>query len=180
MIEHPYEWNDSFRPIKEDATRQKLADEYRNLRLKFSARTLLPLAKGGERWAALHLVELCAESVRDNCRITGDVAEWLSHALLHIARGDTIEQALAIPPRGKGKAKEGRASVESGRRISLAYQAACVMLVDKQKQLYAFSKVGDDNGVDGETVKKAWQEFRVTVEREIRLQQEHLGKVFRI
>ena len=179
MTHDPYAWRQERWDIN-GRVDQASVDEYRCLRLKTAEKVLLPLANCGERWAALRLIELCAETVRDNCRVSGKIGSWFAEGLLHIARGDTVEQGFSIPPRKKGEDKEGRAALDGERRFSLAYQAACLLLLDNEKQLYAFKKVGEANRVSDETVRKAWRDFRELAEREIRQQQEHLGKVFRI
>lgn len=158
---------------------QRWADEYHRLSMKLCARHLLPNALAGERWASLLLIEHCSEAIRDNCRIPTDVATWLAEGMLHIARGDSIEEAFNIARRGKGKSKEGAAAVDRSRQYCMAYQAAC-LLHDNQKQAHAFSAVADKHGLSVDTVEAAWKKFRAGAERAIRLQLEQLGKVIRI
>lgn len=177
MEEDPYARRFPFEREISTEIDQRLADEYHAIRLRLATKHLLPAARDGDRRSALALVEQCSDAILDNARVSNELAKWLADGLLHIARGDTVEEAFWLPPRGRGKGKEGASSVALARQIRWAYRVAYITKVENRKQLYAFAKIAEDDGIDHETVRQAWKKYGKGAVSEIEFQRKVLGKV---
>jgi len=174
----PY-WRYPFRPVQTD-TDQALADEMHRLSFQLSRHIVWPKALAGERAATLQMIEKCSEAVRDGSPLTKDVADWLANALLHIARGDTVEEAFNIAPRPRGKGKEGHDLAERPHRYWIAYDAVCRLTLDDEKQVYVFQVLAEKYRKSESTIEGAWKQYRKRAAAEIQMQIEHTGRVMRI
>jgi hypothetical protein len=161
----------STKAISIDAFRRERLDD----RLHLAKEVLLPAAEDRDRWAALSVINTCADAVRDGCALPQSVAVWLAEILTRISEGDSIEEACGIPVRGRGAKKEGLARANASGQYMMAYHFGVRHEHEGVKALAAQKEIADLFHKSIETVRAAWKKHKLEVMREIALEVECFG-----
>ena len=158
------------------STDAALARPYHEGRLHLATEIPLPAAQHQhDRWAALRVINMCGEAVRDGVAIPGSVASWLADVLIKVSEGDSIDKACGIPPRRRGAKKEGRAQADAGRRFMMAFHFGVRHKYERVKALSARKEIAEMFGRKDDAVKAAWRKHQKEVLRQIALEVEYFG-----
>ena len=153
-----------------------LARQYDEDRLHLATEILLPaVLNERDRWAALRVINICGEAVRDGVELPKRIAVWLADVLKSISEGDSIEEACGIPVRHRGAKKEGQARVDADRQFKMAYFFGVRHKYEKVKALAARKEIAILFDRKQDAVKAAWMRHRQEVLREIALDVECFG-----